>query len=119
MMELAPGLLSMTTGTPSAADSSGATSRAWKSACPPGGKGTTIRTGLPGSGNDCAMHGSEAAIALNTNAASIKRRVCIVDSSEFRQSLRGDSHRLLRRVGPLLPRQREEVPNGWIARVVV
>src|SRR5436190_15316731 len=115
MMELAPGLLSTTTGTPSAADSSGATSRAWKSACPPGGNGTTIRTGLPGTGNDCAMHGREAAaIALRASVASIRRRECIVDSREFRQSLRGDSHQLLRRVGPVLSRQLVEMPSGPI-----
>ena len=44
----APGLFSTITETPSDCVSFAASARAWMSVWPPAGKGTTIRTGLPG-----------------------------------------------------------------------
>src|SRR5258708_14434832 len=49
-----PGLFSTTTDTGIDSDIFCAMTRAWMSVAPPGGKGTTMRTGLPGSGKDCA-----------------------------------------------------------------
>src|SRR5260221_11327685 len=54
MMVEAPGLFSTITDAPRAGPSFEATCRAWMSLVPPGGKGTTLRTGLPGFGKPWA-----------------------------------------------------------------
>src|SRR6267143_6631263 len=54
MMVEAPGLFSTIADAPRAGPSFDATCRAWMSLVPPGGKGTTIRTGLPGFGKPWA-----------------------------------------------------------------
>src|SRR5258708_36676714 len=49
-----PGLFSTITDTGIDSDIFCAMTRAWISVAPPGGKGTTMRTGLPGRGKVCA-----------------------------------------------------------------
>ena len=55
MMVEAPGLFSTITDAPKIGPSFDATCRAWMSLVPPGGKGTTIRMGLPGIGKPWAV----------------------------------------------------------------
>src|SRR6185503_17356886 len=64
-----PGLFSTITWAPRPSAIFCAMARAWMSVCPPGGKGTTMRTGLPGTGKDwpCAA----AAKKARTSAASL------------------------------------------------
>src|SRR5687767_6086091 len=46
-----------------------AMARASMSVCPPGGNGTTMRTGLPETGNDCATAGNDCAPAADATSA--------------------------------------------------
>src|SRR5712692_4918879 len=65
MIDEPPGLFSTITGTLRDRASFCAIARAWMSVCPPGGNGTTMRTGLPGIGNGCAW---AAPIKRHSNA---------------------------------------------------
>src|SRR5712671_7975886 len=81
MMVEAPGLFSTITDAPRAGPSFDATCRAWMSLVPPGGKGTTIRMGLPGFGKPWATAFDPCRHAHTAKADVIRRKEKIMTSS--------------------------------------
>ncbi len=88
MMVEPPGRFSTITEIPGAASFTFcAMARAWMSVCPPGGNGTTMRTGLPGIGNcwDCAAQANASAqnatVTLVMSTPSSKGGASVADVS--------------------------------------
>src|SRR4051794_39801996 len=66
-----PGLFSTTTGWPQRSDRCWPTSRPEMSSGPPGGKGTTIRTGFDGKSCPELVEGAQTAVAAARKATKI------------------------------------------------
>src|SRR5687768_12545941 len=127
----APGLFSTMTLAPSDSAIFCAMARASMSVCPPGGNGTTMRTGLPGSGKDCAP-AADATSAPKTNAAIFmgspsrglvyiltamprypERIVCLTEETTETLYLLGEERRIVGISGYTVrpPRARREKPR--------
>ena len=128
----APGLFSTITAEPSDSPILCAMARASMSVCPPGGNGTTMRTGLPGSGNDwrCGGKGEQPAerneadfhghllrglvyILRAMPARYPERIVCLTEETTETLYLLGEERRIVGISGYTVrpPRARKEKPR--------